>query len=83
VIVDLNPLIRGWGNYFAMGNVAELFDDLDRWIRTRLRSKVFRRYTVRCSNRKMPNRVFREWGLVSLVELRRARLSPALGRSLG
>jgi Group II intron, maturase-specific domain. len=63
-------------NYFAMGNVAELFDDLDRWIRTRLRSKVFRRYTVRCSNRKMPNRVFRELGLVSLVELRRARLSP-------
>lgn len=76
VIDTLNPLLRGWGNYFAMANVAELFDDLDKWIRMRLRSVALRRRATRASHRTMPNRVLREWGLVSLVELRRIRLSP-------
>ena len=40
MIEDLNPTIRGWGNYFAIGTVAHLFRALDAWIRTRLRSKV-------------------------------------------
>jgi group II intron reverse transcriptase/maturase len=77
VIERLNPLIRGWGNYYAMGNVAELFDDLDKWIRTRVRSVALRRRATRSWRRKMPNRLLRQWGLVSLVELRRTRLSPA------
>lgn len=33
----LNPLIRGWGNYFGKGNVKTLFKNLDSWIRRRLR----------------------------------------------
>ena len=33
----LNPLIRGWGNYFGKGNVKTLFKVLDSWIRRRLR----------------------------------------------
>ncbi|MEK3988420.1 group II intron reverse transcriptase/maturase [Robertmurraya sp. FSL R5-0851] len=33
----LNPLIRGWGNYFGKGNVKSLFKKLDSWIRRRLR----------------------------------------------
>ncbi len=83
MIADLNPVIRGWGNYFVIGDVTSLFEDLDKWIRMRLRSKVIRRHATPLSNAKMPNRVLRSMGLVSLDGLRRAYLSPAPGPSLG
>ncbi len=83
MIEDLNPLLRGWGNYYRVGDVTTLFDALDKWIRMRLRSKVIRRHATTLSNRKMPNRVLRFLGLVSLADLRRAYLSPAPGHSLG
>ena len=77
VIEQLNPVIRGWGNYYKVGDVTSLFEDLDSWIRMRLRSKVIRRHATRLSNFKMPNSVLRGLGLVSLDDLRRAYLSPA------
>jgi group II intron reverse transcriptase/maturase len=77
MIEDLNPLIRGWGNYFKVGDVTSLFEDLDSWIRMRLRSKVIRRHATTGSNAKMPNHILRGLGLVSLDSLRRAYLSPA------
>lgn len=77
MIEDLNPLLRGWGSYFKVGDVTSLFEDLDQWIRMRLRSKVIRRHATTLSNRKMPNRVLQSMGLVSLAHLRRAYLSPA------
>lgn len=83
MIADLNPVIRGWGNYFVIGDVTSLFEDLDKWIRMRLRSKVIRRHATALSNAKMPNRVLRSMGLVSLDSLRRAYLSPAPGPALG
>lgn len=83
MIADLNPVIRGWGNYFVIGDVTSLFEDLDKWIRMRLRSKVIRRHATSLSNAKMPNRVLRSMGLVSLDGLRRAYLSPAPGLPLG
>jgi RNA-directed DNA polymerase len=76
VIEDLNPLIRGWGNYFKVGDVTSLFEDLDHWIRMRLRSKVIRRHATSTSNLKMPNHILRGLGLVSLAGIRRAYLSP-------
>ena len=75
----LNPVIRGWGHYFKVGDVTSLFEDLDRWIRMRLRSKVIRRHATTLSNAKMPNRVLVRLGLVSLDGLRRAYLSPGPG----
>jgi group II intron reverse transcriptase/maturase len=77
MVVDLNPLLRGWGNYYVIGDVMTLFDELDKWIRMRLRSKVIRRHATSLSNAKMPHRVFVSLGLVSLVDLRRSHLSPA------
>jgi group II intron reverse transcriptase/maturase len=76
MIEDLNPVIRGWGNYYKVGDVTSLFEDLDAWIRMRLRSKVIRRHATVNSNSKMPNRVLRGMGLVSLADLRRAYVSP-------
>ncbi|MEA2010849.1 MAG: group II intron reverse transcriptase/maturase [Actinomycetota bacterium] len=76
MIEQLNPVIRGWGHYYKVGDVTSLFVDLDKWIRMRLRSKVIRRHATTLSNRKMPNRVLRSMGLASLDDLRRAYLSP-------
>jgi group II intron reverse transcriptase/maturase len=36
VIVDINPVIRGWGNYFKTGNAAKRFNQLDSYVRRRL-----------------------------------------------
>jgi group II intron reverse transcriptase/maturase len=38
VIADLNPVVRGWGNYFRTGNAARRFNQLDDYIWRRLRS---------------------------------------------
>jgi len=35
LIHDLNPLIRGWANYFRIGVAAETFAHLDTWMYTR------------------------------------------------
>jgi RNA-directed DNA polymerase len=38
VIGDINPVIRGWGNYFRTGNAAKRFNQLDSYVWRRLRS---------------------------------------------
>jgi RNA-directed DNA polymerase len=30
VIEDLNPVLRGWGNYFRTGNASLRFQQIDR-----------------------------------------------------
>jgi group II intron reverse transcriptase/maturase len=37
VIADLNPVLRGWGNYFRTGNAAKKFNQLDTYVWKRLR----------------------------------------------
>jgi group II intron reverse transcriptase/maturase len=37
VIEALNPLLRGWGNYFRLAQQSKFFERLDEWIRRRLR----------------------------------------------
>jgi group II intron reverse transcriptase/maturase len=37
VIADLNPALRGWGNYFRTGNAAKRFNQLDSYVWRRLR----------------------------------------------
>jgi group II intron reverse transcriptase/maturase len=36
VIADLNPVLRGWGNYFRTGNAARQFGSLDSFVVRRL-----------------------------------------------
>ncbi|MGH9006565.1 MAG: group II intron maturase-specific domain-containing protein [Acidimicrobiales bacterium] len=83
---ELNPLLRGWGNYYAMGSVVSLFGDLDKWIRMRLRSKARKRFKSKggIDNQRWPNLLFDELGLVRLEHLARShRLSPGQGLRLG
>jgi len=48
VIIDgLNPLLRGWGNYFRTGNAARKFLQIDRYVVRRLnqrRKRIFGRH---------------------------------------
>ena len=43
VIRDLNPVLRGWGNYFRTGNASLKFQQVDRYVRERLVALMRRR----------------------------------------
>jgi RNA-directed DNA polymerase len=43
VIADLNPLLRGWGNYFRTGNAANKFRQIDEYVVRRLRSLMVKK----------------------------------------
>jgi RNA-directed DNA polymerase len=43
VIADLNPLLRGWGNYFRTGNAADKFRQADDYVVHRLRKLMIRK----------------------------------------
>lgn len=36
IIEELNPILRGWGNYFCTGNAAKKFRQIDRYVAWRL-----------------------------------------------
>lgn len=67
LIRELNPVIRGWGEYYKRAHVRRLFNQLDRWVVRRLWSHRYRRW--RCAGWKtLPTRRLRsELGLVSLI----------------
>jgi len=44
VIVDLNPILRGWGNYIRTGNTAKRFNQIDSYVLSRLRGLTVNRY---------------------------------------
>lgn len=44
VIGSLNPVLRGWGNYFRTGNAAQKFRAIDRYVWWRLKRWMKRRY---------------------------------------
>ena len=70
VIQKLNPIIRGWGNYFKSGNCKTRFRRLDEWTRMRLRSFIAKKHRLCLSAHiKYPNTYFKGLGLVFLTEL--------------
>ena len=40
----LTPLLRGWMNYFRLAEVKGVFEELDSWIRRRLRNLIWRKW---------------------------------------
>jgi len=40
---DLNPVLRGWGNYFRKGNPSQVFRDLDLYVWRRVTRWMWRR----------------------------------------
>lgn len=43
LIAELNPILRGWGNYFRTGNAAKKFRQIDRYVARRLRSLLIKK----------------------------------------
>jgi group II intron reverse transcriptase/maturase len=43
VIADLNPILRGWGQYYRTGNAANHFTAIDAYVERRLRSLRLKR----------------------------------------
>ena len=41
---DLTPLLRGWMNYFRLAEVKGIFEELDSWIRRKLRNLIWRKW---------------------------------------
>lgn len=44
IVKRLNPVLRGWCNYFRIANCKALFRDISGWIRRRLRMKKMREW---------------------------------------
>jgi group II intron reverse transcriptase/maturase len=65
----LNRVIRGWGNYFKIGDVRWLFKNLDMWIRTRTRTFIEKKKS-RYASIRIPNYVLKTvYRLTSLMTL--------------
>jgi RNA-directed DNA polymerase len=75
VIESINPVIRGWGNYFKVGTVKKLFEELDGYIRARLRSFRAKRRTWNIILNTLPKLELEKIGLVSLSSLREESIS--------
>ena len=43
VIADVNPVLRGWAQYFRTGNAADKFIQIDRYVEDRLRALLLKR----------------------------------------
>jgi group II intron reverse transcriptase/maturase len=69
LIRELDPVIRGWGDYYQRAHVRRLVNQRDRWVGRRLWSHHHKRW--RCAGwRSCPTRRLRgELGLVSLISL--------------
>ncbi len=72
-IEELNPLLRGWINYFRLTESKTVLDDLDGWLRRRLRCLLWRQWKRRMTR----TRRMRALGLAA----ERARISSLNGRA--
>jgi len=69
-IAKINPSLRGWYGYFKHADRRGLYD-IDRWVRTRLRSILRKRHGGKGKGRgddhhRWPNKFFADLGLFSL-----------------
>ncbi len=69
LIEELNPLLRGWGEYYKRAHVRLLFNRLDRWILHRIWSHRFKRWRNAGWKRLPRKMLYRDFGLVNLVGL--------------
>jgi len=69
LIAELNPLLRGWGEYYKRAHVRKLFNRLDRWIVRRIWSHQFKRWRNGGWKQLPPATLYGEYELVNLVGL--------------
>jgi RNA-directed DNA polymerase len=72
LVKHVNRTLRGWFEYFQHSSFRNVFQDIDGWLRMRLRS-ILRKRTGRrgrgrgADHQRWPNRFFAEHGLFSLA----------------
>jgi group II intron reverse transcriptase/maturase len=69
LIEELNPLLRGWGEYYKRAHVRLLFNRLDRWIVHRIWSHRFKHWRNAGWKWLPQTTLYGEFGLVNLVGL--------------
>ncbi|MFC1671856.1 group II intron reverse transcriptase/maturase [Planctomycetota bacterium] len=69
LICEVNPVIRGWGNYYRKANVRRLFHQLDGWIERRVYSFKAKRWRNGMWRKYPSSRLIEEYGLVRLTHL--------------
>ena len=69
LIARLNPLLRGWGEYYKRAHVRKLFNQLDRWIMRRIWSHRFKRWRNGGWKQLPATTLYGEYELVNLVGL--------------
>jgi len=69
VIVHLNRLLVGWGNFFSYGTVTKTYRQIDRYVADQLRRFLVRRHKVDSQGtRQFSNRrLYEEYGLHPLA----------------
>jgi|GEM_PF-4436808 len=66
MIVQLNPVLRGWANYFRVANCKGVFQELMQWIRRRLRMKKMKPTGTSLDN--IPNSsIFRKYLNIKII----------------
>jgi RNA-directed DNA polymerase len=84
IIKTINPIIRGWFEYYKHTYRTEV-EDMDKWIRMRLRSILRKRAGRKgrgrgADHQRYPNDYFHELGLFSMVENRKKAVAKACSR---
>jgi RNA-directed DNA polymerase len=69
LIVGLNPLLRGWGEYYKRAHVRKLFHRLDAWIRRRIWSHRYKRWSNAGWTQLPLPKLYGEYELVRLFDL--------------
>ena len=69
LIAELNPVLRGWGEYYKRAHVRKLFHQLDGWVRRRIWSHRFKRWRNGGWKQLSNAKLYGEYGLVNLVGL--------------
>jgi group II intron reverse transcriptase/maturase len=65
----INPVIRGWGNYYCKAHVRKLFNRLNRWIVRRIRSHRYTRWRNAGWGKLPETCLYGKMGLVNLTSL--------------
>jgi len=69
LMARLNPVIRGWGNFYRKAHVRRLFNRLDRWIERRIYSFLAKHWRNAMWRSYPTRRLIGEYGLVRLTHL--------------
>jgi RNA-directed DNA polymerase len=69
LIESINPVIRGWGNYYRKAHVRKLFNKLQRWIVRRIWSHRFKRWRNMGWKKLHESKLYSDYKLVNLISL--------------